>query len=157
MKKNLLILLVLGFSTFAQAYTISMTCGEVVKARNGKILKRLQPSFFGLNSKFVLMTKFNNQVGYMISGSSNDIYNTATFNADRKSFTNFSLKDKYQAEKRKIKNAFKKSRIDGSDLYACVGHVNVAFKYSGSHVFLSNESVEDAMKKMINQGARHAW
>jgi hypothetical protein len=147
----------MGFTTFAQAYSIDMTCGEVIKARNGKILKRLEPNLFGINAKFTLMTKFNNPIGYIISGTSEDRYTTSTFNAYKKTFTYFSLKPKYIREKTKIKNAVKLSKAQGKELYACVGHIDVSMKYSGSHVYLSNESVEDAMKKMIKQGARHAW
>jgi hypothetical protein len=155
MKKSFLILLVLGFSTFAQAYSINMTCGEVVKARNGKILKRLEPGFWGLNAKFVLMTKFDNPIGYNIRGTSKSRYNTATFEAEEKTYTYFSLKPKYRALKKEIKNAVKKKNKDGSNLYACVGHIDVSLRYYGSHVYLSTDSVEDAMKKMIKQGARH--
>ncbi len=157
MNKTLLTLAAFSFCALAQAFTINMNCGEVIKARNGKILKRLEPSIFGLNSKYVLMTKFNNPIGYTVNGSSEDNYDLILGEVEQKSFTAFSLKDKFRTQKKMIKEAIKKAKADGSDLYACVGQIRVPLKYSGSHVYLSHDSIDEAMKKMIKQGARHAW
>jgi hypothetical protein len=157
MKKALLVLATLGISTFAQAYSIEMTCGQLVKAKNGKVLNRLEPGFFGINAKYVLMTKLINPIGYIIKGTTDGTYIETNSEADTKTYTHFRRKSKFQSEKVKAQKAIKESKSSNTDLYACVGNVDVAFRYSGGHVYLSNESIEEAKKKMVKQGLRHAW
>ena len=157
MKKSLLVLAVLGFSSFAQAYSIEMTCGELVKAKNGKILSRLEPGLFGINAKYVLMTKFNNPIGYVIKGTKDGTHIETNFEADTKTYTHFRRKSGFQSEKIKAQKAIKEASASNQDLYACAGNIDVAFRYSGGHVYLSNESIDEAKKKMVKQGLRHAW
>jgi hypothetical protein len=157
MRKSLLILIAMGFTTFAQAYSIEMTCGQLVKAKNGKILSRLEPGFFGINQKYVLMTKFNNPIGYVIKGTTDGTYIETHSKADTKTYTHFRRKSWFQSEKVKAQKAIKESKSSNTDLYACAGNIDVAFRYSAGHVYLSNESIDKAKKKMVKQGLSHAW
>jgi len=157
MKKALLVIATLGISTFAQAYSIEMTCGQLIKAKNGKVLNRLEPGFIGINAKYVLMTKLINPIGYIIKGTKDGTYIENNSEADIKTYTHFRRKSWFQSEKIKAQKAIKESRSANTDLYACAGNIDVAFRYSAGHVYLSNESIDEAKKKMVKQGLRHAW
>jgi hypothetical protein len=139
-------------------YRANMVCGEVKKVRNGKILKRLEPGLWGLNAKYVLTTKFIDAIGFIDSSTEKDRFNTATFSHDsiNKTHTYFSLKDKFQKLKRNFKEELKKSKKNNRPLYACVGDIKVSpAKYKGSHVYYSNESIEEARLLFRSQAIRH--
>lgn len=148
-----LILSILVVSTFAHAgghFEIDMSCGEVESARSGKLHKRLIPNLFNTIPKFTLRTKFVNQISYEVNAYSKRQFNKeVTDSIDDVIYTNFSMKSKFRAIKRKLRAKIRKSRRNDKPLYACVGHISVhPFKYFGSHVYTSSESVEAAMKKM---------
>ena len=163
MKK--LILFCLLFSSLAEAcgglfttYNIEMTCGEVAKVRNGKILRRLEPSIFGINDKYVLRTKFQ---------SGTDIYETGSCtvfpaNPDLSGvpnkivFTKFADKQKFQELRDDLKDELRIAKQTGVPLFACVGHISVTpFRYKGSQVYHSTISIEDAIEQMRAQARRH--
>lgn len=135
---------------------LKMTCGIVKKARSAKLLKRLEPGFFSLNSKFVLFTKFENPIGYNESHSKETYTsNNFTTNDMERTYTYFSWKDKFVKLKDSLKKAIKSSKQKNIDLYACVGRIDTLFKYAGSEVYYSTESLEDAAEKMRKQAKRH--
>lgn len=150
---------VLLFTSFAHAsyYDMNVTCGEIKSAGNGKILKRLQPSVFGINSKYVLKTKFRsyveiNETGFKIPSDArlDLVYDNQT------SLTYFSDKDKFLSLKKELKDAIKKSKKKDEPLYACVGRIEIyPLKYKGSQVFTSTDSVEDALRKARKLVKKH--
>lgn len=162
-QKHLFLLLLLSFiSQTALAswshYRINMVCGEVKKVRNGKLLKRLEPNFLGLNAKFVLTTKFIDPVGYVETSSYDDRFDTIPFSSSDmdKTHTYFSLKDKFLKIKGEFKAAVKKAKKEKKPLYACVGSIDVEpFKYKGAHVYYSFDSIENARAQMRAQAVRH--
>ncbi len=132
-----------------------MVCGEVMKVRNGKILKRLEPGLWGLNAKYVLTTKFENAIGYIDSSKEKHRFNTTTFthNTINKTHTYFSLKDKFQKLKRNFKMESLKAK---KSLYACVGDIKVnPAKYKGIHVYYSYDSIDEARLLFRSQAIRH--
>lgn len=163
MKKTTILMAIVMTSLFSSSAsaglfggTLEMTCGRVLKVRAGKLLNRLEPSMFGINSKYVLFTRLDNPIGY-IEKHSKDTFssNSFTTNDMERTYTRFSWKDKYRKIKKAFKAALKKANRNNRDLYACVGRVDVLLKYSGAEVFFSEESVEVAMKRMRKQVRRH--
>lgn len=120
MKK--LVLFCLLFSSLAEAcrglfttYNIQMTCGDVAKVRNGKILRRLEPSLFGINDKYVLRTKF-------LSGTDiNETGSCTVFPANpdlsgvpnKINFTKFGNKQKFQELKYDLKSELRNAKQTG--------------------------------------------
>lgn len=135
---------------------LDMTCGRVLKARSGKILNRLEPGLFGLNTKYVLFTKFDNPIGYS-ERHNKDTFSSNTYTTSdmERTYTRFSWKNKYLNRKSALKSALKKANRENKDLYACVGRVDILFKYSGAEVFFSDESLDAAMERMRKQVRRH--
>lgn len=154
-----LLLTLLVFTTFAHAssYDLQMTCGEVKSAGNGKILKRLEPSVFGINAKYVLKTKFSSYVEINESGAKipkEEILDL--INDDQTALTYFSDKAKFNQQKSELQKAIKLAKKQKDTLYACVGRLHVhPFKYTGSQVFFSTESVEAAAMKMRKLAKKH--
>lgn len=147
----------LSLSAFALGNAeLKMTCGVVKKARSAKLLNRLEPGFFGLNSKYVLLTKFENPIGYNESHSK-ETYSSNSFTTSdmEKTFTRFSWKDKFVKLKKSLRAAIKSAKKKNIDLYACVGRIDTLFKYAGAEVYYSTESVEAAANKMRKQARRH--
>ncbi len=155
--KRILVLSLLTLSGLASAYTLDYSCGEVKRVSNGKILNRLEPNLFGLNPKFVLKTKFIQGESYIETGYSFGRYNAVSQKQlnNEAVYTRFSLKPKFKKLKAKIKSDLKKAKRKDIPLYACVGRIDISFKYSGAHVYTSFESMEDAQKKMRKQAKRH--
>lgn len=158
---KLILLIALSLSSLAHAgfshYDLKMTCGELVKAGNGKILKRLQPSLFGINSKYILRTKFIAPVviNEIVSKGERpaDIRMTSDSEVAYTAFSNFY---KFDERKQILKKALKISRKAKLPLYACAGHVDVfPFKYSGSEVTVSAESLDAAIEAMRKIARRH--
>lgn len=145
-----LLLLMMSFSTFAQDFA-EATCGEVRKVSNGKILKRLQPSFFGLNSKFVLKTKFENYTKLRSYHFFQDAPVDDAIQERKSVYTAFSDKEKFRTSKQGMKAALKNS----TSVWACVGEINIPLKYRGRHAFFSEISLEDAIAKFKKQAKRH--
>ncbi len=145
-----LALMALSFQVFSQG--TEATCGEVRKASNGKILKRLEPNLFELNSKFVLKTKFYNYINLREDSRSDDLVYGDLTKERETAYTAFSMKDKFLAAKKDLKTALKRSNT----VWACVGHISISFKYEGSHAYVSEISLEDAIAKFNKQYKRHA-
>ena len=148
------------FSSFVHAsyYDLKMTCGEVLKTGNGKLLQRLEPSFFGINDKYVLRTKFINyvEINEVISKKEKPETPSIVNTGKIITYTNFSLKEKFKDLKVKFKNELKESKRLNLPLYACVGHIDVVpFKYKGSHVYYSQKSLKDAIKQMRDKAKKH--
>lgn len=147
------------FTSFAHAssYDLTMTCGEVKSAGNGKLLKRLEPSVFGINAKYVLKTKFSSYVEIHESRTSipkDEILDL--INDDQTALTYFSDKHKFNEQKTELQKAIKLAKKKKETLYACVGRLHVQpFKYTGSQVFFSTESVEAAALKMRKLAKKH--
>ena len=105
MNKFVLVTLFFSTSIFAlSSAKVLMTCGVVKKARSAKLLRRLEPSLFGINSKYVLLTKFENPIGYS-EVHNKDTYTSNTFVSSdmHKTFTYFSWKDKFLKLRKSIK------------------------------------------------------
>ncbi len=163
MKK--LILFCLLFSSLAEAcgglfttYNIQMTCGEVAKVRNGKILRRLEPSLFGTNDKYVLRTKFLSGTDINENGSCNVFPANPDLSgvSNKINFTNFGNKQKFQELKYDLKNELRNAKQTGVPLFACVGHISVSpLRYEGSQIYHSTISIEDAIEQMRAQARRH--
>lgn len=151
--KTLLFLALTSLSVQAMAGTTEATCGEVKKVSNGKILKRLQPSIFGINAKFVLKTKFYNYITLNESNVAQDISAGELTHKQESAFTAFSDKEKFLAAKKDLKSALKKS----NSVWACVGHISIPLKYEGSHAYVSEISLEDAMEQFKKQVKRHSY
>lgn len=141
-------------------YTIQMSCGEVKKVRCAKPFKRLEPGFFGINQKYVIKTKFKKigAVGYTVAGNTYSDRQQIEFHTPRvhKAYTYFSLKKKFQKIRDDFKSEFKKAKSENVPLYACEGYIHVMpFKYRGSHIYYSYESIQDAKLKLINKAEQH--
>ena len=145
----------ISISAFASG-RIEMVCGQVIKARSAKLLKRLEPSIFGLNPKYVLMTKFDNPIGFS-EEHSKETYSSVSYNSDdlEKVYTGFSWKSKFKVLKNNLRAALKDANKSHENLFACVGTIQAIFKYSGSEVFYSTDSLEAAKEKMRGQLRRH--
>lgn len=143
-------ILMMSFSAMAQDFA-EATCGEVRKIGNGKILKRLEPNFFGINPKYVLKTKFENNVELSSSHFFSGIQMPELTDKRKTVFTGFSDKEKFRTSKTEIKAALKEAHT----VWACVGEIKIPLKYSGRHAFYSTVSLEDAIAKFNKQANRH--
>jgi len=155
LKSILLISMFISTTVFASG-RIEMVCGQVTKARSAKLLKRLEPSFFGLNPKYILMTKFNDPIGFS-EEHSKDTYSSVSYTSEdlEKVYTGFSWKNKFKVLKSSVRSALKSASKAQENLYACVGTIQAVFKYSGTEVFYSTDSLEAAKEKMRHQLRRH--
>ncbi len=147
----LFIVMMLSFSAFAQ-YDITATCGEVRSAGNGRILRRLQPSFFGLNAKYGLKTKFENYVELSSAHFISDAVMPTLSDHNKKVITFFSDKTKFKKAKAELKESLKASHT----VWACVGNIDIALKYKGRHAYVSTTSLEDAIAQFKKQVKRHS-
>lgn len=158
MKTILLMALFVSSVAHASYYDINMTCGEVLKAGSGKLLNRLEPSFFGINDKFVLKTKFENSVDIQETGLTlREPDQIVNHNEGSKiAYTRFSLRSKFRNLKSELKRELKQAKESGTTLYACVGYIKVnIFKYLGSHVETSTVSLDEAIEKMRSRARKH--
>jgi hypothetical protein len=139
-----------SFSTMAQNLA-EATCGEVRRAGNGKILKRLQPNLFGINPKYVLKTKFENHMEISSYHFFSNVPIPELKHQRKTAFTGFSDKEKFITSKNELKQALK----DHHTIWACVGEIRIPLKYYGNHAFYSDVSLEDAIEKFTKQARRH--
>jgi hypothetical protein len=156
MKKIILILAVLISNSvmaqsFLSSYSIDMICGTATKASNGKMFKRFEPEYFGLNGKYVLKTKFENSIGIKVSGKDIDLYDETTYVPEQlnTTFTYFRTISKFRFFKKSLKKILKKNSRIKVPVYTCTGYIMVApFKDLGAFVFSSTQSIEEAKTKM---------
>lgn len=153
--KNVFTFLIISLiSVSAFAYSdIQFSCGVVKNIGNGKLYRRLEPNMFGMNDKFVIRTKFVSGKSYKIYEGVNDL---VVSDMSRKVVnTNFSFKHKFQEVKREAREMLKEAKDLEKDLYGCAGHIRIPLKYSGSHVYTSHDSLEDALDQFLRQVERH--
>lgn len=135
--------------SFAHAFTVDMNCGVLLEAKNGKLLRRLEPSIIGLNDKYVLKTIFDSVE--RIKGSSNieqPYTETVSTPADEeKVLTGFASKDRFKKIKAKLKSALGGDKLAPQYVYACVGRIVSLFRYIGAYATTSLISIEDAKDK----------
>lgn len=134
MKLLIFICLVFNLAFAEKAPNLRMECGEVLKVRSAKLLRRLEPSLFGLNTNIVLLVKLKNAQKYTETH-----YNKVDFVSDvenlgrsHKSYLGFSNKSKYKYFKKTLSKKLRSSR---KALYACTAVSTLFLKYYGSDVF----------------------
>jgi hypothetical protein len=138
-------------------YDLNATCGEVVKAKSGELLRRLEPGFFGVNDKYVLKTTFVKPIQINEILEKKDVPSNTGFSVSNEdAFTSFSDKEKFLHLRNGLKKAIKAADKKNIQLFACVGKLKVfPFKYSGSEVFWSEKSLDDAISQIRKKARIH--
>lgn len=152
-KLFVLIGLVIAQESFATVYHLDMACGEAVKARNGKILRRLEPGLFGINAKYVLTTVFEDAEIINESGTSRSdaLVSSEVKYGKVRAKTKFSIKDKFLHYKKLLKKKIE----DSGSVYACVGRIEVGTgTVRGAYVF-TGDNLEDVKRKFRRKAYRH--